>query len=192
MSTERRGKWGIRVLVALVLAAVVAGAVIFFVTTAPRDGVAGPTATNTNTVTPTPTPTRTAVTPTPSGTSTGAVPTPSATPTPTPTPTPSTPATGAVTPFVSSAAYSAADRSISVSAFVPQIIESDGTCTITATRGAASASVSVEAKPSATTTDCGSNSLQSSQFASGDWSVVVSYSSSESRGSSSATTVTIP
>ncbi|MDF2444175.1 MAG: hypothetical protein JWR01_2378 [Subtercola sp.] len=148
------------------------------------------TATPTATPTPTSTPTRTA-TPTPTPTST-----PPVTPTPAPTPTvtapPAEPDPPAAAPYISFAAWDVQQNGISVSATVPGLVESDGTCTITATLQSQTVSQSYTAIPSADSTECGSNVLSSPELTTGAWTVVVTYSSAESSGTSSGQEVDVP
>ncbi|MCU1475685.1 MAG: hypothetical protein JWQ64_378 [Subtercola sp.] len=188
MTQERRNLWWVWVIVGVVVVAAIVGA-FFFITGwgSPSSGpVSSPTPTASNSASATPT-----RPPTPSATPTATV-TPTPTPTPIPTSTAVPPAPGAVVPFITSASWDAADGGISVSAFVPEIVESGGTCTITATSGAATATASFPANASATTTDCGSNTLASSTLTTGAWNVVVSYSSPASSGASAVTVVEVP
>ena len=96
-------------------------------------------------------------------------------------------------PFIVAAGWNDDSGTMSISATVPQIVESDGTCTFTASLGSASVSDSFAATPSAGSTDCGTHELSSPDFSSGDWTVVVSYASATSAGSSTnPNPVTIP
>ncbi|GAA0999340.1 hypothetical protein [Subtercola frigoramans] len=181
METNARSRWWIWAIIGVVL---VAALVVAFVLVLPRSASA-----------PAPTASASAGSTSPP---TSAVPTvkPTSTVTPTVTPTttvtPTRPPVSAVTPFIASAGWDAGSAAISVSAFVPQIVESDGSCTITATSGSVTVRDAFPATASATTTDCGSNSLASPNFTSGTWQVVVSYSSSTSSGDSAPTEVVIP
>ncbi|MEA9984425.1 hypothetical protein [Subtercola sp. RTI3] len=188
METERRSRWWVWLIVGVVvIAGLAVTAVLLFGSRSSGDVSATGTPSATPTSSPTPTGT---VGPTATATPT-ATPTATSTPTATPTAT-ATPAVKAVVPFVSSAGWDAGAGAITVSAFVPQIIESDGTCTITATKGSLTASQSFSARASATTTDCGSASLASPTLVSGSWNVVVTYASPTSAGTSASTEVAIP
>lgn len=198
--TDRRSKWWIWLIVAVVVLAALGGLAWWLI--AGNASNPAPSASPSATATPTvsATPTRTApATPTPRPTSTS---TPTATPTPTPVPTPTTtptapptptePVIGTVIPFISYAGWDVQAGGISVSASVPGVVESDGTCTITASSASGSYSQQFPASPSATTTECGSNVLTSPDLVTGTWTVVVTYSSAVSTGSSSGSEVDIP
>lgn len=71
-------------------------------------------------------------------------------------------------------------------------VESAGTCTMTATQGGTSATVSIAASPDASTMACGGLSLGRDQLGSGTWQVVISYASSAFAGAAAPVTVEIP
>ncbi|RFA15248.1 hypothetical protein B7R21_04275 [Subtercola boreus] len=79
-----------------------------------------------------------------------------------------------------------------MSATVPGLVETGGTCTITATFQSKSVSQSFPASASADSTECGSNILTSPQFSTGAWTVVVVYTSAESGGTSPGQEVDVP
>lgn len=203
-NTERRATWWIWVVVGVVVLAALGGTAWLLVARGGTD-VAGPGATASPSSTPPASATPTAsASPTPSPTpiATPSEP-PTATPTPTPTPPPTpvpseppAPSSSSVSPFISFADWDVQQNGISVSATVPGIVESGGTCTITATSDSGSESPTVSgdypASPSADSTECGSNVLASTELTSGTWSVTVSYVSERSSGISAASSVTIP
>ena len=93
----------------------------------------------------------------------------------------------AVTPVIVDASQYAGQ--IEVRSYVPGIYEEGGTCTIRFTKGAQSVSKSVPASKDATTTRCANLAVPRSEFSeAGEWSVVVTYSSSAAEGSSPART----
>ncbi|UFS57754.1 hypothetical protein [Subtercola endophyticus] len=191
MTNGPRRLWWVWVIVGVVVVAALVGA-FFLISGASSHPAASPTptatASPTATRTPTPTP---SVTPLPTATPTATpTPTPSATTAPAPSPTTLPP--GVVSPFITSAGWDAANSGISVSAFVPSIVESGGTCTITATLGSIVTTDSYDATASATTTDCGTHLMTSNTLTSGSWQVTVSYTSATSSGTSAASEVVIP
>lgn len=195
MTNGPRRLWWVWVIVGVVVVVALVGA-FFLISGANSNSPVSPTPSASATPTPTRTPT-----PTPSVTTLPtATPTPTPIPTPTPTPTattapapsPTTLPPGVVSPFITSAGWDQANSGISVSAFVPSIVESGGTCTITATLGGVVTTDSYDATASATTTDCGTHLMTSNTLTSGSWQVTVSYTSATSSGTSAASEVVIP
>lgn len=92
---------------------------------------------------------------------------------------------------LTSAAWSAADQAVEVSAFVP-VVEEGGTCTVTLTSGSRSAQASGPAYPDASSTSCGLLSVPAAQLGSGTWTAVVTYRSSLTRAISDPTPVEVP
>lgn len=82
---------------------------------------------------------------------------------------------------------------LEVSAYAP-VVETSGKCTANITNSATGKITAKKslATPSASTTDCNLLVVPVSQLGSGNYSVVVNYSSDESEGASSATEVNIP
>lgn len=72
------------------------------------------------------------------------------------------------------------------------VVESGGTCTLTATKGSQSASQSIAATPNAQNVSCGLITIPSSSLTPGSWSITLSYSSTASEGISQAQTVEVP
>ncbi|MCO7221584.1 hypothetical protein [Klenkia sp. PcliD-1-E] len=115
-------------------------------------------------------------------------PTSVATDSPAPAPTGAT-----VDVVVTYADWDATTASIEAGAFVQGIVESGGTCTVTASRpGAAAVTASVPGEPDAGSTTCPGLLLSGGGLGSGSWSVVVDYSSATAQGRSTATTVVVP
>lgn len=76
---------------------------------------------------------------------------------------------------------------VSVSGFVTNVVESDGSCTYTFTNGSSKVSKTTDVLPNATSTTCATTTFPASDLEpSGTWSVVLSYSSSQSAGVSSS------
>ena len=77
---------------------------------------------------------------------------------------------------------------VSVSGFVTNIVESDGSCVYTFTNGSSKVVKTTDVLPNATSTTCATTTFPASDLSqSGTWSVVLSYSSPESAGISAAT-----
>lgn len=75
---------------------------------------------------------------------------------------------------------------VSVSGFVTNIVESDGSCTYTFTQGSKKVQKVVATLPNATSTTCITTSFPASELQTGTWSVVLSYKSTQSLGVSAA------
>lgn len=122
---------------------------------------------------------------------------PSAAATPADSPAPTATATEAasgkerVVPFITSATWDAKAGALDVGAIVPVVVERAGTCTLTATRGDASLTVSGDAVATASYTGCPQLVLKDAGLTAGSWSVAVSYDSDDSAGTSVARTVTV-
>lgn len=71
---------------------------------------------------------------------------------------------------------------IEVGAFVPSIIENNGTCTLTLSKDTVTKTVTVSAVNDASSTDCPVMSIPNNQLTSGKWSAKVSYSSPTAEG----------
>lgn len=79
-----------------------------------------------------------------------------------------------------------------VSAYLPGVVEDDGTCTLTMTMESGEASTSVPGNRDATSTSCGGLSIPGADLGPGTWSAVVTYESDASRASSDPIEVEIP
>ncbi|MCI1636420.1 hypothetical protein [Bifidobacterium sp.] len=87
--------------------------------------------------------------------------------------------------------WDAGGTGISVNGAVNNIVESGGTCTLTAVKNPVTRIVMHASQVNATTTACGELSIPSSQLGSGDWVITLSYSSKTAYGVSSPQTVHI-
>lgn len=134
-------------------------------------------------------------TPSPSATEVP-VPSPTATPSVSAGPT-STPTTAPVstkkkvTPFVTLADWDASSAELDVSALVPNVVESGGTCTATATKGGVVRTAAAPAAPVSSYVGCNPLVIHGSALTAGTWTVRVGYSSGTSAGVSAAKTVTV-
>lgn len=144
--------------------------------------------------------------PLPSTTSSAtATPEPSATATPSPTPTAPAPPSPTATPtaappvddrtptsvVVSFAEWSVASGAVEV-AGLADVVESDGTCTLTLTQGATTAVVTIPAEPDAASSVCGTLTVARSVLGPGRWTGVLRYSSAASIGESASFTIEVP
>jgi hypothetical protein len=81
---------------------------------------------------------------------------------------------------------------VEVRSYISGIIESDGKCTLTFTKGTAKVTWETDATPDATTTVCDTAMVPRDKFSSGGtWSVVLKYTSSKSSGTSDSRSVDI-
>lgn len=80
---------------------------------------------------------------------------------------------------------------LQVNGYVPEVIESDGTCTITLTKDGNTATVSKASLQNAQNTSCGQLIIPYAQLSTGTWQAVLSYSSSASAGSSTKTQIEV-
>src|SRR3954462_3769067 len=71
----------------------------------------------------------------------------------------------------------ASPAGVEVGAYVAGVAESGGTCTLTLTSGAGSATAEVPAEPDAASTSCPTLTVPGSKLSSGTWSAVVTYES---------------
>jgi hypothetical protein len=135
---------------------------------------------------PLPTPSATgAPTPDPSATPLGS-PTPSATPTFVPGST-----KRAVSPFITLADWDASSSELDVSAIVPNLVESGGTCTATVSKGTVVRTASAPAAAVSTYVGCNPMAIRGSLLSAGTWTVHVTYSSRTAAGVSAAKTVEV-
>ncbi len=87
-----------------------------------------------------------------------------------------------VTPVISSWNYS--ESNLQASGFVPGVIESTGTCTLTVVNGSQSASASVPGTPNVQNVSCGLIKIPRSKLGSGSWKLTLEYSSPGHSGTS--------
>ena len=92
------------------------------------------------------------------------------------------------------AEYSAGTGSIDASAFAQGLVESGGTCVLSATRdgGAPLTGTATPAEPGPGTTDCGSLGLDLPADGSGTWTATVGYESDSTSLTSNAMDVEVP
>ena len=106
------------------------------------------------------------------------------------------PATNSARPdasiFITYSGWDAGNRVVEVDGYVQQVVEDGGTCTLTLTKGGASATASRPATADVSSTSCGALTVPADQLSSGTWSAVVSYASSTSQGSSAPLDVQVP
>ena len=118
--------------------------------------------------------------------------TPFGSPTPSPTPTLVPGSTKrAVSPFVTFADWDASSSEIDVSAIVPNLVESGGICTATATQGGVVRTASAPAAAVSTYVGCNPMTIPGSVLSAGTWTVHVTYSSRTAAGVSAAKTVEV-
>jgi hypothetical protein len=83
-------------------------------------------------------------------------------------------------------------RVVELAGFVASVVEDDGTCTLTLTKGDDRETTSAPATPSVSNTACGEQVLPGDRLSSGTWSAVLSYDSPTSHGASEPVEVEIP
>ncbi len=88
--------------------------------------------------------------------------------------------------------WNADARAVELAGFVASVVEEDGACTLTLTKGDASRTTSIAATPNVSNTACGEQLLPGDQLSSGTWTAVLSYDSSTSHGVSEPVEVEVP
>ncbi|MGY1813429.1 hypothetical protein [Blastococcus sp. SYSU D00820] len=109
---------------------------------------------------------------------------------PTTAPLPASPAPVSV--LMSYSGWDAPASAVVAGGFVPDLLESDGTCTLTLTRDGVVLSGGSEATPDASTTSCGEVRVSGAELTSGPWQATLSYASPRSAGESQPFTVVVP
>lgn len=104
---------------------------------------------------------------------------------------PSTTAKASVEPFITSALWDGKAGRLDVGALVPKVVESGGTCTLTAVRGGTRVEASGAAVAASSYTGCPQLAIDRDRLAAGDWTVTVSYASDASSGTSKPRAVTV-
>lgn len=84
------------------------------------------------------------------------------------------------------------DDKLEIRAFTNGVVESTGTCTAEASKGTAKVTASSEAFIDASSSICNPIYIPTSQLQSGEWNVVVTYSSPTASGKSDISKVTVP
>jgi hypothetical protein len=82
-------------------------------------------------------------------------------------------------------------RQVLVGGYVPGVVESGGTCTLTLTKGAATVSADTQATADAASTACGAVVVPGDRLTAGTWKAVLSYSSPMHAGASGAVAVEV-
>lgn len=96
-----------------------------------------------------------------------------------------------VTPIITHAAEN--DGQIHINAYVPGIFEEGGTCTATLTKDGATVTANSAGFGNVSTTGCTPIHIPRGEFSSsGDWKLVLSYSSNTAQGNSDSKTVRVP
>lgn len=97
-----------------------------------------------------------------------------------------------VTPIISSWGQPAGPGTdFKINGYVPTIVETGGTCTLTLTNDATSVSATKSALQNAQDTSCGQLSIEPSRVSTGTWTAVLSYESAEYIGSSEPTEIEV-
>ncbi|WP_375389470.1 hypothetical protein [uncultured Amnibacterium sp.] len=129
----------------------------------------------------------------PSATPTATVasaPAPTITPVATGDPTSPSDTRTAVVPFITTADWDTGAKALDVSAIVPNVIESGGTCTVQLTSGSTTRTETGPGVAASSYTGCQAVAIDG--LASGTWQVRVRYSSEKSAGASAVRTVQVP
>jgi hypothetical protein len=83
-------------------------------------------------------------------------------------------------------------ESVEIGSYLPAVVEGDGTCTLTLTRGDDKATASGPGTPDASSTSCSGLAVPGSDLSSGTWTAVVTYESSSSSASSEPLDLDVP
>lgn len=78
-----------------------------------------------------------------------------------------------------------------INGYVPEVTEEDGTCSYTLTNGNMEVEQSRSALLNAQSTSCGQIVISSNKLSPGQWKITLTYSSSNSKGTSDETTIQI-
>lgn len=113
-------------------------------------------------------------------------------PAPTAAPTPSEEARGDAVVQITYYGWNPGSSVVELAGFVPSLVETGGTCTLTLTQGTASATATREATSNVTSTSCGELVVPGDELAPGAWSAVLAYESADSAGTSAAVEVLVP
>lgn len=99
---------------------------------------------------------------------------------------------GEVDPMITHAGWEDASASVEVNGFVAGVVELDGTCRLTLTRGSDVVVAENPAEADASTMGCGLLQVAGADLLAGTWTVVLSYESATSAGESPAVEVEVP
>jgi hypothetical protein len=81
---------------------------------------------------------------------------------------------------------------LEVDGFVSGVVESGGTCRLTATRSGETVTVEGEGEPDASTTQCGALTIEADELDEGEWRAVLSYESPTSTGAADPVDIEVP
>lgn len=87
--------------------------------------------------------------------------------------------------------YALAGQTLTLGGGVSGLVDSSGTCTVTATSGSAVVTQSFTATAGPSSTDCGAMSLTSPKLHTGQWTLTLDYSSPRAKGVSTPEKVTL-
>ncbi|WP_091555484.1 hypothetical protein [Klenkia taihuensis] len=90
------------------------------------------------------------------------------------------------------ASYDVSGAQVEAGAFIPEVIETGGTCTLVLNLGEVSAQARSAAVPDASSTSCGALSIPAADLGTGAWDGFISYESATSNGRSDDFVVVIP
>jgi hypothetical protein len=96
-----------------------------------------------------------------------------------------------VTPHLTYYDFTASSSTLEVGGNVPGLVDSGGSCIVTATRGAVTVTQTFTASPQASSTECGTMRLASPKLTSGTWNLTIGYRSPRAAGASPSTEVTL-
>lgn len=96
-----------------------------------------------------------------------------------------------VTPFVTYWGQQSAAANFEANAYIPEVVDEGGTCSLSLSRGDDTVESKKTALPDAQSTSCGLMVIEPSALASGEWEMVVHYESGKYEGSSEPITVTV-
>jgi hypothetical protein len=99
---------------------------------------------------------------------------------------------GEVDPVVTYAAWEDGSSSVEVNGYVAGVVEADGTCRLTLTRGSQTVVDENPAEADASTVNCGLLQAAGADLEAGTWTAVLSYESATSSGTSPAVDVEVP
>ena len=97
----------------------------------------------------------------------------------------------AVAPFVTRAGWDPSSAELQVGAIVPSVVESGGTCTVTASKGGVTRTATAPAAGVSSYTGCNPMTIPGSALSAGTWTVHVSYASKTAAGTSAAKSVEV-
>lgn len=94
--------------------------------------------------------------------------------------------------FITYAQWSNTTSAVEVGGYVAGVVEDDGTCTLTLTRGEVVVTGTIAGTPDATSTSCGGLTISGDELGTGHWNAVVTYDSPSSHATSEPVDVEVP